>query len=269
MPDREACAGELAAAMSKAPAVTKVAILEIIGAVSGTKALETIAAAAKSKNAALQDMSSKLLGEWMTIDAAPVLLDLATTAPGEKYQVRAQRGYIRIARQFVMDEPERIEMCKHAYDIAKNPAEQKLVLEVLKRYPNLETLKLALKARGDFDKLTEEATETAFDIARKLSTQSDAVKEIFADAGLPKIELKILKAEYGADGARQDVTEILRKHIGNSQFVSLPSTSYNVVFGVDPAPNSPKQLKVSYEIDGKPAEATFAENSLLILSMPK
>ena len=41
-----------------------------------------------------------LLGEWMTVDAAPVLLDLAKTAPEEKYQIRALRGYIRLARQF-------------------------------------------------------------------------------------------------------------------------------------------------------------------------
>ena len=37
----------------------------------------------------LQDTSSRLLGEWMTIDAAPVLLDLAKTGSGEKYQARA------------------------------------------------------------------------------------------------------------------------------------------------------------------------------------
>ena len=147
MPDREACAAELATAVERSSSVpTKVSLLEILGAVGGTKALAAIGAAAKSTDAQLQDISSRLLGEWMTADAAPVLLDLSKTAPGEKYQVRALRGYIRIARQFVLPEQQRAEMCQKAFEAARQPAEQKLVLDVLKRYPSTETLKLAIKA---------------------------------------------------------------------------------------------------------------------------
>jgi hypothetical protein len=35
------------------------------------------------------------------------------------------------------------------------------------------------------------------------------------------------------------------------------------------AAGSAKQLKVQYKINGKPGEATFAENALIILPMPK
>ena len=42
-------------------------------------------------NPELQDAGSRLLGEWMTVDAAPVLLDLAKTAAEEKYEIRAIR----------------------------------------------------------------------------------------------------------------------------------------------------------------------------------
>jgi hypothetical protein len=48
-----------------------------------------------------------------------------------------------------------------------------------------------------------------------------------------------------------------------------PSSTYNDSFGGDPAPNTPKQLRVQYKIDGHPAEATFAENRLIILTLPK
>ena len=70
----------------------------------GTNALQAVGKAAKSTDAQLQDISSRLLGEWMTEDAAPVLLELAKI-PSNPYQVRALRGYIRIARQlpFCMD----------------------------------------------------------------------------------------------------------------------------------------------------------------------
>ena len=45
-------------------------------------------------------------------------------------------------------------------EAARQPAEQKLVLEVLKRYPNLEMLKLAVKA-AQVPELKDDATEAA------------------------------------------------------------------------------------------------------------
>ena len=98
MPDREACAQELTTSMDRASVPTKSVLLSILADVGGKKALETVGLAAKSKEPELQDTSTKLLGKWATSDAAPVLLDLAKTAPEEKYQIRAIGGYIRIAR---------------------------------------------------------------------------------------------------------------------------------------------------------------------------
>ena len=49
MPDREACAAELAAAMPRAPAATKPILLEILGAMGGPKALATIGAAVEGQ----------------------------------------------------------------------------------------------------------------------------------------------------------------------------------------------------------------------------
>ena len=76
MPQREECAEKLAAAMSEVSVPTKCALLEILGAMGGAKALETVGAAAKSADQKLQDTGTRLLGDWMTADAAPVLLDL-------------------------------------------------------------------------------------------------------------------------------------------------------------------------------------------------
>src|SRR5262249_46722047 len=125
MPDREACAGQLAAAVDRAAsATTKSTLLEVVGAVGGTKALEAIVAAAKSPDAKLVDTSTRLLGEWTSADAAPFLLDLTKSAAGEKFQARALSGYIRIANKFVMPEPERTEMCQTALAAAKQVAEK-------------------------------------------------------------------------------------------------------------------------------------------------
>ncbi|MFM8221986.1 MAG: hypothetical protein ACKOJF_23995, partial [Planctomycetaceae bacterium] len=69
MPDREGCAGLLAAALPKAPAEAKGTLIETLAAVGGTKALNTLAGAARGNDAQLQDLSTRHLGEWMTADA--------------------------------------------------------------------------------------------------------------------------------------------------------------------------------------------------------
>jgi len=182
MPDREACAAELAAALDRKPVPIKTVLLEILSAVGGTKALAAVGAAAKNPDPTLQDVGSRLLGEWMTIDAAPVLLDLAKTSG--PYQGRAFRGYVRIARQFTMPDPERAEMCKKAFEAARQPAERKLVIEVLQRYPNLEMLKIAASAAKTPD-VKEDAAAAAKAISQKLRNSNEA-REILSKAGLDK-----------------------------------------------------------------------------------
>ena len=268
MPDREACASELSAAVDKSPSVpTKKALLEILGAVGGTKALAAVGAAGKNKNPELQDISTRLLGEWMTEDAAPVLLDLAKI-PDNPYNIRALRGYIRIARQFVLPDEQRAEMCQKAYDAARQTAEKKLVLDVLKRYPTEAGLKQSIKAMKIAD-LKDDATQATLVIAQKLGGNGIDVKPMLATAGLDKVKLEIIKGEYGAGATQKDVTAVLQKQVADLPFLTLESGSYNASFGGDPAPGSVKQLKVQYKLNGKAGETTFAEDALMIFPVPK
>jgi HEAT repeat protein len=168
MPDREATAAELAAALARAPADAKSQLLETLGAMGGPKALATLATAAKTGNEQLQDTATRVLGEWMSADAGPALLDVAKNVDSDKYQVRALRGYIRLARQFEMSDQERAERCEKALAAAKRIDEQKLVLQVLERYPSVDTLKVAVKAQ-ETPELKEEAANVASAISRRLN----------------------------------------------------------------------------------------------------
>ncbi len=168
MPDREACATALAAAYSRSRSLaTKGKLLEILAEVGGTKALATMSSAGKSSSPELQDVSTRLLGKWMTEDAAPVLLDLSSSAKSKSYQIRAMRGYIRIARQFVIPEQRRAEMCEKALASSQRVEEKKLVLEVLVRYPNKSTLAIATKATR-ISGIQKEAATARAAIAKKL-----------------------------------------------------------------------------------------------------
>ena len=114
MADREAATAKLIAAMSPAATPVKCRFLEILAKVGGAGALQALGAAVKDADPQIQDTASRLLGEWMDVDAGPVLLDLAKNAADEKYKIRALRGYIRLVRQFDMPDDQRAEMCRAA-----------------------------------------------------------------------------------------------------------------------------------------------------------
>ena len=173
MPDRDGCAGKLATALEKAPAEAKVMLLDVIGEVGGTKAVETMATVARSGDEALEDAATRLLGKWMTADAAPVLLGLATAEPGGKFKTRALRGYIRIARQFVLPDGERAEMCRKVLAVAQEDADRKAVLEILVRYPSGATLAVAEEA-AKMPGLEAEATKAANEIRAKVQPAKKA-----------------------------------------------------------------------------------------------
>jgi HEAT repeat protein len=168
MPNREECAEQLGSAMQTATVAVKSQLLPIVAAVGGAKALKIVGENGFSSDESMRDLSTKLLGEWMTIDVAPVLLDLATKGPMDRFQIRALRGYIRVARQFVMPEDQRIEMCQTAMEAAKNVAEQRLVLDVLRRYPTSKGLEIAIDSLNKSN-LREDARQAISVIAEKLS----------------------------------------------------------------------------------------------------
>ena len=173
MADRDGCATKLAAALDKAPAEAKVMLLDVIGEVGGTKAVETMAVAARSGDESLEDAATRLLGKWMTADAAPVLLGLATAEPGGKFKTRALRGYIRIARQFALPDGERAEMCRKVLAAAKEDADRKAVLEILVRYPSGATLAVAEEA-AKLPGLEADATKAANEIRAKVQPAKKA-----------------------------------------------------------------------------------------------
>lgn len=268
MADREACAAQLATAVDQArQSARKASLLTILGEMGGPTALVALEKAARSQDPVLQDTSTRLLGEWMTEDAAPVLLELAKI-PSNRFQIRALRGYIRIARQFVLPDEKRMEMCGKAFEASQQVAEKKLVLDVLKRYPGTEAMKLAVKALQT-PELKDEATQTILVIAQKLGSKGVDVKDMLASAGIEKMELQIIRAEYGAGATQKDVTEVLTKQAGDLPLVTLTSASYNASFGGDPLPGNAKQLKIHYRLNGKTGEATFAEDAVIILPIPK
>lgn len=181
MPDRESTAAELARAMDSASVATKGRLLRILGAMGGPKALATIAAAAKSDDAQLQDAGTRVLGEWMTADAAEPLYEIASSE--HRYKTRALRGYLRIARQLDLPDSERLAMCRKALNIAERPDERKLALDALKRCASAEAIELA-SALIDDRELRQPAVEAAIFIGEKIKTTDPAAAKSAGEKAL-------------------------------------------------------------------------------------
>ena len=136
--DKEACAGTLAGCLAGASSRVRFFLLELLGSVGGSTALEAVASAALSEDEQTQDVATRVLGQWLSPDAAPVLLEVAENSPYEKYKVRALRGAIRILRQMDIPDDSRIAMCRRAMGLAKRDQERVLVLEAMGRIPSVQ-----------------------------------------------------------------------------------------------------------------------------------
>ena len=104
--------------------------------VGGTRSLGIVSADAHSTNAETQDAAMRALGNWPSVKAAPLLLDLAKNLDSDKLKSRALRGYIRLARQMDLSPDRRLAMCEEALRTARRDDEKKLVLAVLVRIPS-------------------------------------------------------------------------------------------------------------------------------------
>ncbi|MFZ5830454.1 MAG: HEAT repeat domain-containing protein [Planctomycetota bacterium] len=167
MPDREVCAAKIIEMFEAAPPELKAYYLELLGTLGGQTALAAVAERARAGSDEVQDAATRVLGEWMGVDAAPVLLEIAKTHPAEKYQIRALRGYIRIARQLDMPESQRVEMYRLALAGAQRDDEKKLALDGLARLGSAEALAAAVE-HVDNKQLQRNAIAAAVNISEKI-----------------------------------------------------------------------------------------------------
>lgn len=222
MPDREACAEKLTMAIPAASADVKIVLLDILGEVGGTRALAAMAAAGKSKDEPLEDAATRILGKWMTADAAPVLFELAKPETGCRFATRALRGFLRIPRQFALPDAERAALCRQALAVATEEVDQTAIFDILARYPSAASLAVANEAAAK-PGLAEKAQAAVAKITEKLPW---LVFEGGEGPGKGKhVVLVSGDEEYRSEEGLPQLAKILAKHHG---------FTCTVLFAIDP-----------------------------------
>ena len=136
------CAEALGAMIPSASDAQRQFLFEQIRIAGGAKALTLMQKFANGSDEALQDAATQTLGRWLSADAGPVLLEVAS---GEgKFANRAMGGYIRLFRQFELPESKRVAMAQMALKAAKRTKERNAAIEALTRFPGVGAYQLAL-----------------------------------------------------------------------------------------------------------------------------
>ncbi|NOX55521.1 MAG: hypothetical protein GXP27_14010 [Planctomycetes bacterium] len=205
LPDKQRVAQQLAACYGRAKPATKRFLLDLLGVVGGPTALDVVARAAFDADPAIQDTATRVLGQWMSPDAAPTLLRVAKTSPNNKFRVRCLRGYIRLIRQFDIPDARRVSMCREALAAATRVDEKRLALAALSRVASTEALTLATEQLKQ-PALREPASEAALVIAEQIvSEHPEAVAAAMQ---------QVLEATRNADRSQRARKLLERSHAG-------------------------------------------------------
>ncbi len=170
---KDACCEKLASIMKDASVDEQVFLLNLIGTVGGTKALELAGDAAMSDNDAIQDAATQVLGKWFSPDVAPVLLNIAKNSKSKKYRVRCLRGYIRIFRQLGLPKEQKLAMAGEAMKLAERDEEKNLTLDAMSRIQSPEALAKAVEYLS-VPALKAQAATTATTIGEKIAPTAPA-----------------------------------------------------------------------------------------------
>ena len=175
--DRDECARQLQSMATQCERDTQPFVIELLGSVGGGVALDAVAALAHEGDESVQDAATGVLGRWRTPDVAPALIDLARTAPQQKYRIRALRGYLRVIRQMDLPDADKLAMFRQAVEVATRDEEKILAVESLGRIPTAEALAEVLK-QLDNETLRATACAAAVSIAEQVvRDQPGAVAE--------------------------------------------------------------------------------------------
>jgi HEAT repeat protein len=156
------------AALGEAQGEARGAVLRLLGAAGGSKALETVKVAAFQG----QDQTAlREICEWPTDEALPMVMDLALTSNDPALKTLARRGAVRLLGQGQIESGEVLKQYAALMAQAGNAEDKKLVLSGLAQVPNVDALGMVLREFGDAA-VKAEALQAAAAIAKNLGTSA-------------------------------------------------------------------------------------------------
>ncbi len=180
---------ELRSALAKASTAQKLALLRVLRAAQGAKALEAIRTATKDRNSEISSEAVSILCGWPSAEVLPDVLKLAKTASDRKVKILAVRGAIRLIPLQDASVDKKLAGFKEILPLIQRDEEKRLLLGSLATVPTSDALELAM-AYLDGASTKNEACFAAVAIAEKIGAKNAAVADAME---------KVLKATANND----------------------------------------------------------------------
>ena len=166
---------KLTSLLTKASPAQKAALLRVLGAIGGPKALDVVLAAVGDSNAEVHGAAIRVLGAWKSVDAAPHLLTLARKATNQNDKTLCLRGYLGLASHPDVPVGQRLSMCRQAEGLLQQDDEKKLLLGALGNVDSADAAAMIVPYL-DSAGTREEAGAALVSVADKLLQGGDASK---------------------------------------------------------------------------------------------
>lgn len=179
--DAEPSLHQLLAALDRnPPTAVRVAMLRVLGACGGDRALRRIRSALQAQQPLpVRIAAVKALSQWTDARPAPALLELARSAEHEKLRILALRGFIELTKSGLERRPVQrsVDMLEQAWQLARQPGQQRMVLSVLGRVPHPRAFEIARNAIAHGAVADEAAVATIESGHRLYGTCPERVRE--------------------------------------------------------------------------------------------
>ena len=136
------CLEALLAGLPDAEPAARIILLQQLGVLGGSRALEAVRSALTGADVNLRDGAFRVLAAWPDWGAAPDLLKLAGSSDQPAARAVAFRGYVRLCREAPMSPSERLARLSEAAKIASANADKILVASALADLPEPGALRL-------------------------------------------------------------------------------------------------------------------------------
>lgn len=163
----------LCQAVAPAPVEAKLALIRTLRSAGGPQALRAVKAATGEDETQVRETALRVLCDWPTPDALPMLAELVQSPPSPTIKILALRGLIRLVPQQDAPEAEKVKTLQDAMSQAERTEEKRLVLSALGNVPTAPALALVTSHLADAN-LKEEACLAAVAIAEKLAPRHKA-----------------------------------------------------------------------------------------------
>jgi len=243
----------LTALKSATTTSAKRSLLAVLGGIGNDKAFATIKSTLGDKTPEINDAAVRALTVWPNAKAAESLLAIFGATKDKTHRTLALRGIVRILSLGEQDAGETLAIYEKLLGGISQPADLKLVLSGLGAVPEPTALKIIEPFMSNKD-VQNEARAAYQKVAKAIGAKGTII-----------VYTKLIKVFYGAGKQGADVTSKVAKRKTKTGTISL-SNKYNDYFG-DPVSGVPKQLVITFELNGKKQTIKLRENTPFTLKL--